>query len=124
MNYCERCTGVIAFINQELSHETRVAEVDLETDRYWTSPIPYRLDTKVAIGCSICALIFDHLLIDELSNIINLPDPHINVLVVVDLTQWDHQISHLVIQYPDNYKSKVLMLVRFQDNSLDYPAPG
>jgi hypothetical protein len=51
MSYCERCTGLIAFIDRELGGNPN-SQCDL--------------DIYVSIGCSLCALMFDQLSLYEL----------------------------------------------------------
>lgn len=80
-NFCERCNGIIAFLDQEV---TILNDFEMRYEKeQWYDPIIdgtsrswYRLEVAAFIGCSLCAILFDILSLEKLSGVILNSESH------------------------------------------------
>lgn len=79
MSFCERCKKLIAFIDGEYSKAEELQGQGREGRPYYKSRTDHRIDLQVSQDCTLCALIFDTISDDKLSELLEHRDPHLNV---------------------------------------------
>jgi hypothetical protein len=75
MAFCERCKNLVDFIRADLEASKNLIPGVYRQE----SNAIFRLDIKVSLGCSLCALIFDQISEDTLTELLQLADPFVNV---------------------------------------------
>jgi len=78
MAFCERCKDLVDITRADLEASMNLVPGVYRQD----STAIFRLDIKVSLDCSLCALIFDQLSKENLAELLQLPDPFIDVRIM------------------------------------------
>jgi hypothetical protein len=76
-HYCSRCSEFVAFFDREVKSFLATNGDYRDADHIEQG---FRLEIKVSIDCSLCAMIFDQLSIAQITTMTQLSNPHFYIL--------------------------------------------